>query len=92
MTVPFDARVSVPADVLVQELDGESVLLNLNGGLYYGLDDVGTRIWAALTKCQSVEHAYETLLTEFDVEPDLLKKDLVALVEKLIENGLVELG
>jgi len=92
MPVPFDARLSVPRDVLVQELDGELVLLNLNGGRYFGLDDVGTRMWAALTKVESVQQAHEMLLAEFDVEPDLLRNDLVALVEKLMENGLVELA
>src|SRR5262249_46846096 len=45
MTIAFEKRLVVSKDVLVQELGGESVLLNLNGGRYFGLDEVGTRMW-----------------------------------------------
>ena len=38
-------RASIPPDVLLQELQGESVLLNLSSGRYFGLNGVGTRMW-----------------------------------------------
>jgi hypothetical protein len=84
-------RVSVPADVLIQELQGESVLLNVGTGRYFGLDEVGTRMWAALTTTESLQAAYDTLLAEFDVDGQRLEGDLRNLVEKLVEQGLVEI-
>src|SRR5258706_624118 len=42
MTWSMKARVTQPADVLVRELDGESVILNLDNEAYFGLDAVGT--------------------------------------------------
>ena len=92
MTVSFDQRISVPADVLVQELEGESVLLNLKSERYFGLDEVGTRMWAVLSKSESIQQAYDALLAEYDVEPDVLRRDLLHLIDKLIEHGLVEMG
>ena len=92
MTVSFDQRISVPADVLVQELEGESVLLNLKSECYFGLDEVGTRMWAVLSNSASIQQAYEALLAEYDVEPDVLRRDLLNLIDKLIEHGLVEIG
>lgn len=89
MPVPFASRVFVTPDVLVQELQGESVLLNLNGGRYFGLDEVGTRMWAVLTTSGSVQAAYDALLSEFDVDGETLRRDLADLLEKLMKHGLV---
>jgi hypothetical protein len=81
----------MPADVLIQELQGESVLLNVQTGRYFGLDEVGTRMWAVLTASGSLRAAFETLLAEYDVDEQQLQQDLRTLVEKLVEHGLLEL-
>jgi hypothetical protein len=91
MEISQGMRVSVPADVLIQELQGESVLLNVGTGRYFGLDEVGTRMWAALTTTESLQAAYDTLQAEFDVDGPRLEGDLRNLVEKLVEQGLVEI-
>ena len=87
----LSGQVSVPAHVLVQELAGESVLLDLNTEQYFGLDDVGTRMWKALTTAGTVEACYQALLSEYDVSAEQLSHDLQALVEQLVKNGLLEL-
>jgi hypothetical protein len=90
MAITFGTKATVPPDVLVQELQGESVLLNLRSGRYYGLDEVGTRMWAALTASDSLRAAFESLLSEYAVDADRLQGDLLALVENLVGHGLVE--
>ena len=90
MTTSGNTRVSVPSDTLINILGGESVLLSLKNQQYFGLDEVGTRMWNVLTSSSSVEAAYETLLEEYDVEPETLRQDLYDLVGKLREQGLVE--
>ena len=92
MAISLAVRVSVPSDVLVQEIQGESVLLNLNSGRYFGLDDVGTRMWKAFTGSETIEAACRALLSEFDVGPEVLRRDVRDLVEKLVEHGLVEVS
>jgi len=82
--------VSVPESVLFRELEGESVLLELDEERYYGLDDVGTRMWLALTRTGSVQEAYEELLDEYDVDPARLRGDLLELLERLEESGLMD--
>jgi hypothetical protein len=86
----FASRVTAPEDVLVRELEGESVLLNLANNQYYGLDAVGTGMWRALTTTGSVQEAYDTLLTEYDVAPEALRRDLGELIEKLMAQGLLK--
>ena len=90
MTISFSDRVRVPDDVLISNLQDESVILNLDSERYYGLDSVGTRILSVLTTSDSIEAAYNTLVEEYDVDADVLRQDLLALVERLVEQGLVE--
>jgi hypothetical protein len=77
---------------LISEVGGESVLLNLKNERYFGLDDVGTRMWKALMAVDSIQAAYEMLLAEYDVEADRLRQDLDELIGKLMEQGLVEIS
>jgi len=92
MTIPFSARLSAPLDVLVSELAGESVILNLNSECYFGLDEMGTHMWNALTTSQCIQAAYDGLLAEYDVSEKELRDDLTELIEKLVEQGLLEIA
>jgi hypothetical protein len=91
ITIPFDSRLSVPGDVLVSHLDGESVLLNLRSECYFGLDEMGTRVWKLL-ESGSVQSVYETLLREYDVDPERCRRDLAELLDSLVQQGLVEVA
>ena len=79
----------VPDDVLISNLQEESVILNLNSERYFGLDDVGTRMLTVLATSSSIEAAYESLLTEYDVDPHRLRQDLISLIENLLQQGLL---
>jgi coenzyme PQQ synthesis protein D (PqqD) len=91
MKPSLSTRVSAPDYVLVQELEGEAVLLNLEGERYYSLDDVGTRMWNVLTTAPSIGAAHGALLDEYQVDSERLEQDLLELVERLASDGLVEL-
>jgi len=83
-------RAAVPAHVLVRLLDHESVLLNLATERYFGLDETGTRMWQLLTTLPNLDAAFQELLAEFDVEPELLRSNLTELLGRLVDNGLLE--
>lgn len=83
-------RIRVPEQVVFRELENETVLLNLATGFYYGLDDVGTRMWQALEKHGTVEAAAYELLDEFEVDGARLQKDLQSLTRELCDQGLLE--
>lgn len=91
MAFSFSSKVCARPDVLVNCVEGESVLLNLASESYFGLDEVGTRMWGVLTTSPSIQSAYDSLLTEYDVSADQLRQDLDGLVQTLLDNGLVEL-
>ena len=74
----------------MRELDGESVILNLASENYFGLDDIGTRMWQLLENLGSVQNSFDSLLLEYDAEPEQLALDLQTLVSELIKLGLLE--
>ena len=76
MTAWTEQRIRVPDHVMVREVNGESVLLDTASLNFFGLDDVGTRMWAVLAGASSLQEACEALLTEYDVAPDVLQRDL----------------
>jgi len=89
MQISFSDRVRLPDDVLISNLQEESVILNLGSERYFGLDDVGTRVLSVLSTSDSIETAYKVLLDEYDVEAVTLRQDLLSLVEELAANGIV---
>lgn len=84
-------KVFLAKDVLIQDLVGESVLLNLENEEYFGLDKVGTRMLTVLTESESTQVAYDNLLEEYEVETEQLQQDLLNFIEKLINYGLLEI-
>lgn len=84
-------RVTVPQHVLVRFMDRESVLLNLETERYFGLDETGTRMWQIVTAAPTLESALQQLLEEYDAEPQVLQSNLIELLGRLVENGLLSL-
>jgi hypothetical protein len=82
-------RYSICDGVYSQSLAGEAVLLDVATGTYWGLDEVGTRIWELLGQGETVEGIAATLSSEYDAEPATLERDARAFVESLAAQGLV---
>lgn len=77
-------------DALFRDLDGEAVILNLESGTYFGLNEVGTRIWRLIEQHGRLQTVFDELCREYEVAPDRLKTDLVELVSRLAEARLGE--
>ena len=90
MPVDFSTKVSLPSHVCRREMDGESVLLNLDTEYYHGLDTVGSKMLDLLEASESVEAAMQSLVEVFDVEPDRLRTDLDEFVTEMLKHGLLE--
>ena len=86
----FSDRAAAPAHVLVRLLDQESVLLNLESEQYFGLDETGTRMWQVVTTSPNIDSAYQELLAEYDVPPEMLRENLNELLGHLVEHGLLQ--
>ena len=83
------SRVRINENVLFQELQGEAVLLNLTSGVYFGLDQMGTRIWQLLGKQELLSDVAQSIMAEYDVSQECCVADLLALTADLQRHGLV---
>ena len=82
-------HLAINPSVIYRELDGEVVLLNLQSGVYYGLDAVGSRVWQLLMQSRGVDEVCAILLDEYDVDTETLRADVDRLVDDLSDKGLV---
>jgi predicted RND superfamily exporter protein len=83
-------KIKIPDDVMFRVLGDEAVLLNLATGTYFGLDDVGTRMWQLISEHGSMDKVIEIMLDEYEVEERQLRDDLAKLINQLSEKGLVK--
>ena len=92
MSKSIGKTVKVLPEVLSREVSGETVLLDLNSEIYFGLDDIGTRIWQLIQEHSDLDKVYDIMLEEYAVNAEQLEKDLNELTEKLAEAGLIEIS
>ena len=85
----MNGRLRISDDVVFRELDGEAVVLNLESGTYFGLDEVGTRFWQLIEQNDRVDAALATLEQEYEVAGDVLRGDVERLIASLVEKGLM---
>jgi len=87
----LNQTITLSPDVISQEVSGETVLLDLESENYFGLDEVGTRIWQLIKESGDLNTLYSTLLEEYEVSAEQLQQDLDALLGEIEKLGLITL-
>ena len=86
----MDSITSAIGGQLSADLDGETVILHLESGTYYGLSDVGARVWDLIQKPRPVGDIRDALLKEYDVEPAQCEREVLALLSDLEDHKLIQ--
>lgn len=81
----------ISSEAVSQEIGGETVILDLKGEAYFGLNQVGTKIWQLLHDTSRPMEILDSLEQAYDIERSELKQDLDELLEQLLESGLIHL-
>ena len=89
-TISECSMVVAAKDQVSADLSDEVVMLDLESGVYYGLDAVGARIWSLIQEPRAVGDIRDTLLEEYQVEPNRCERELLALLRELAAKGLIE--
>ena len=84
--------VSRTLEVVAADMDGETVMISIENGKYYGLNVIGSRIWELLAGPQSVAQMVQLLGDEYDVERERCRKDVLDFLNYLVGENLVKLG
>jgi hypothetical protein len=81
------ARVS--PSTLYREMQGEAVLLQLDSGEYFGLDEVANRIWQLIVEKGELDAVETAMFEEFDVDQTVLSSDIRRVVDELVAKQLI---
>ncbi len=77
-------------NALIRDFENESVLLLTDKGIYFGLNDIGTRVWHLLDRHDSLQPVLKILEKEYQVSQARLTQDLLSLAQDLMKEGLIQ--
>ena len=72
------------------DLEDEVAILNLNKGIYYGLDQIGAHVWRLVQEPRSVEDICNEIVQNYEVDPQSCRDDMLSLLDQLCREGLIE--
>ena len=88
--LPDDALVVASPELLATTFGEETVILNVSDGKYYGLENVGARIWSLLNQPVTVAALLDAIVAEYEVEPRRCARELNELLRRLEAQGLIQ--
>ncbi len=86
----LDVTIAVVSHQVSCDLSGESIVLELDSGVYYGLNEVAARVWTLAQSPVTLHAVVRTLLDEYDVAREQCERDVLGLVHELRERGLLD--
>ncbi|BBE73938.1 PqqD family protein [Oharaeibacter diazotrophicus] len=87
--IDLDSIVSVNADLLSTEIDGELVMMDMDSGRYVNLDAIGTAVWRELSEPRAVAAVCAVLADRYEAEPGEIERDVLELMRRLDEMRLI---
>lgn len=80
------------ADLVATSIDGETVMMSIANGKYYGLDPIGTRVWELIAVPRKITELTGLLSQEYAVDEGVCQQDVLEFLSYLRGEGLVRLG
>ena len=87
----INSKVIIPDTVFLQEVDDETILLDINTQEYFSLDEMGTIFYKFLKEESDLTIIVEELSVHFAVSSQEIKNDLLVFIKSLEEKGLLEI-
>lgn len=86
------STVTATKEQISSEVAGETVILDLKGGVYFGLDAIGSRVWSLIQRPATVAEIRDALTREYDVDPERCERDVLALLGQMAERSLISVS
>lgn len=86
------STITVSAHQVSSQLGEEAVILNVKSGMYYGLNEVGARIWSLIQEPVRFDAIVQTLLDEYDVDPKECEVDVQNLLQEFLAAELIDVS
>ena len=89
MIINLENLISRADGKIFREIDGETVILDMESGVYVGLDDIGTFVWSLMEEGISLQNLLNEILLEYDVESQQCLDDLQEFLSELVDGGFI---
>lgn len=77
-------------ELIAADMDGQTVMMSIAHGEYFGLDGIGSQIWKWLAQPVSIDQLVSTICTEYAVDEVTCRTDLEQFISELMAKGLVQ--
>ena len=88
-TITAESTIVRTENLLATDLDEETILMSVEAGTYYGMEQTARRIWELVEKSRSVSELIEILSEEYHVKPEVCSQEIVLFLQELLQEGLV---
>ncbi len=84
-------KFSKTTDVLTSKIDDEIIILSIEADAYFGLNDVGSRVWELLDEPATLDELVQRFMAEYDVDAETCRNDVEAFLDDMLSRKLVHL-
>jgi hypothetical protein len=85
-----DTLIRRTEDLVASDLEGETVMMSVRSGMYYGLDSIGSRIWQLIEQPRTFSELCDMVLEEYDVDRAQCERDITALLTEMRDEGIID--
>lgn len=90
MAIRWDDVIRASGSQVSSRLGDEVAILELDAGMYFGLNPSGAMLWERLQEPVAVASLHAAIVSAYEVDEDVARRDLLRLLEQMQESGLVE--
>ena len=77
-------------DLVSTDMDGETVMMSIDKGAYFGIGGIGTDIWELLSMPHTLDSLVAAICTDYDVSAPDARRDIASFLDRMVENDLVK--
>lgn len=89
-SITANTVISRTEEVVASDIDGETVMMSIQNGKYYGLDDIGSRIWELMENPIKVSDLVDTLLARYEVDRESCERDVLKFLNELGDDKILQ--
>jgi hypothetical protein len=90
-TLKANQIIQLKEDLLTSKIGDEIVLMTIESGKYFSINQVGSQIWEMIKKPVTAEDVCKELIQEYDVGMEQCLNDTLSFLDKLHHDGLLVL-
>jgi hypothetical protein len=79
-------------ETISTEMDGETVMMSVENGYYYGLNSVGSRVWMLMVQRMTIAEICRVIEAEYDIDAVECERAIMSFISQLSQNGLVSIS